>query len=129
MGIFSTAKEVANVLREAGKIEEYKKILDLIDDLFDKSEKIETLEMEKRNLQKQLRIKKDEYTFINNAYYNRQTKDGPFCSHCFDKNTELIRIISNQVRGNYATCPECKNTVNYTGYEMTYKQPKPRSFE
>ena len=34
MGLYEAAKGAANVLKEAGKIEEYQKILDLINELF-----------------------------------------------------------------------------------------------
>jgi len=118
MGLYDAAKDAAKILKEAGKIDEYQKILDLIDDLFDKRERIDRLETENKELREKLKIT-DEYEFKNNAYYNKETGDGPFCSRCFDKNKELIRIISDQVNGNYATCPECQKQVNFTGRSDT----------
>ena len=117
MGLYDAAKDAAKILKEAGKIEEYQKILDLIDDSFDKRDKIGKLEIENKELREKLRIS-DGYEFKNNAYYNKETGDGPYCSRCFDKDKSLIRIISNHVGGNYATCPDCKNYVNFTGREI-----------
>jgi len=120
MGIYDAAKDVANILKEAGKIDEYQKILDLIDDLFEKREKIEKLTKENNELKEQLKVS-EEYEFKNNSYWNKKNVDGPFCSRCLDKNKELIRIIPDYLGSNYATCPECKKQVNFTGEE---NQPK-----
>ena len=116
MGVYDAAKDVANVLKEAGKIAEYQKILDLIDDLFEKREEIEKLNTENKKLKELLKTQ-DEYEFKNNSYWNKINNDGPFCSRCFDKNKDLIRIIPREVRDNYANCPECNKTVNFTGRE------------
>lgn len=116
MGLYDAAKDAAKILKEAGKIEEYQKILDLIDDLFDKRDKIDKLETENKELKEKLKVAGG-YEFKKNAYYNKETGDGPFCSRCFDKHKSLIRIISSHVGGNYATCPDCKNYVNFTGRE------------
>lgn len=116
MGLYDAAKDAANILKEAGKIEEYQKILDLIDDLFQKRNQIEKLNEENINLKKQLEIR-NTYFFEKNSYWNIGNKDGPFCSRCFDKHKELIRTIPNGLRSNYSCCPECKNTVDFTGIE------------
>jgi DNA repair exonuclease SbcCD ATPase subunit len=116
MGLYDAAKDAAKILKEAGKIEEYQKILDLIDDLFDKRDKIDKLETENKELKEKLKVVGD-YEFKINAYYNKESGDGPYCSRCFDKNKDLIRIIPDWINGNYATCPECKQQVNFTGRE------------
>lgn len=116
MGLYDAAKDVAKVLKEAGKIDEYQKILDLIDDLFEKRDQIEKLQKENGHLKKQLEIQ-DNYFFEKNSYWHKETKDGPFCSRCFDKHKELIRTIPTYVGSNLAVCPECKNAVNFTGKE------------
>lgn len=116
MSLYDAAKDVANILKKAGKIDEYQKILDLINDLFEKSEKIEKLKSENNRLKEQLKVSK-EYEFKNNSYWNKESRDGPFCSRCFDKNKELIRIIPNYLGSNHATCPECNKQVNFTGRE------------
>ncbi|MFA5829507.1 MAG: hypothetical protein WC843_03365 [Candidatus Gracilibacteria bacterium] len=122
MSIYDAAKDAAKILQEAGKINEYQKILDLIDDSLNKRHKIDELEMENRELKEKLKTK-DAYSFKNNAYWHKETGDGPFCSRCFDKHKDLIRIIPDSNNSSWAKCPECKNSVNYTGKEV-----KPRSY-
>lgn len=131
MGIYDAAKDAAKILKDAGKIEEYVKILDLIEDLFEKQKKIESLEEENNKLRNRLLVK-DVYHFKNNAYYQKETNDGPFCTRCFDKNHELIRIIPRKPSSNHSVCPECKNDVNLTGLDdvvRTYIPGKQTSYE
>lgn len=116
MGLYDAAKDAAKLLKEAGKIEEYQKILDLIDDLFEKRNHIEKLTGENALLKKQLETTND-YFFENNSYWHKNNKSGPFCSRCFDKYKELIRTIPTYLGSNISRCPECKNTVNFTGKE------------
>ncbi|PIR55121.1 hypothetical protein COU74_02990 [Candidatus Peregrinibacteria bacterium CG10_big_fil_rev_8_21_14_0_10_36_19] len=116
MGIYDAAKDAAKVLKEAGKIDEYQKILDLIDDLFEKRDRIEKLQKDNVHLKKQLETQEN-YFFENNSYWHKDNKDGPFCSRCFDKSKDLIRTIPTYINSNFSKCPECKNTVNFTGKE------------
>lgn len=119
MSLMDWAKEAKKVFEEAGKIDLYLKILGLIEDLSVKREEIEALKDENKLLKEKLKIT-EEYYFKNNSYWHKETNDGPFCSRCFDKNKELIRAISTTVRSHYAKCPECENTVNFTGKEPNY---------
>lgn len=116
MGVYDVAKDVANTLKEAGKIEEYTKILDLIADCFEYRKKIDELEEQIKILDRRLSIV-DEVTFKNNAYWKIVNSDGPYCSRCLDKNKDLIRIIPRNTRTNHAECPECKNSYNFGGKE------------
>ncbi|MEO0131295.1 MAG: hypothetical protein ABIK76_06355, partial [candidate division WOR-3 bacterium] len=47
-------------------------------------------------------------------------KDGPFCTRCWDKNKDLIRM---HPCGNpaYSECPECKNSVK-TGPDTRWER-------
>ncbi len=126
MGLYEGAKGVANILKEAGKIEEYLKIIDLIDDLLEKQRKIQILEEENTRLKNKLMIS-ESYYFKNNAYYHENTEDGPFCSRCFDKDKNLIRIIPRKLSSNNSFCPECKNMVNLTGREDAIHTYIPRA--
>ena len=109
-------KDLFNILQKAGKIDEYQKILDLIDEQFKNRQKIEELEKENKNLHEKQLIQEN-LEFKNNSYWKKSNGDGPFCSRCWDKNKLLIRIIPTFLAGNYADCPECKNRFNYTGKE------------
>lgn len=116
MGIYEATKDVANVLREAGKIEEYKTILDLQGKLQEMQNTIFELEKENRNLKEKFEIK-EKLVYRNNSYWNEE--DGPFCSRCFEKNKNLLRMHYG-VGDNYAHCPECKASINFTGREEEF---------
>ncbi len=114
-------KDLYKVFEKAGKIDEYQKILDLIDDSFKNREKIEEskkendkLRKENKELQEKLNLQED-LEPKNNAYWKKSNGDGPFCTRCFDKNKEIIRIpLKKDI---CSTCPECKNEFNLTGEE------------
>lgn len=111
---FKEIKDIAFVLKESWKIDEYSKILELQQQLLDFQNKIWNLEKENKDLKDKFKIKEN-LSFKINSYYNWE--DWPFCSRCWDKNNEIIRIIPNWIWCDYATCPECKNSVNYTWKE------------
>ena len=114
MGIYDAAKDVANVLKEAGKIKEYQQILELLEDLLNKQKKINDLEEENKVLKEKL-TNQEELEFINNAYYKKSTKEGPYCTRCWDKHRNLIRINKIFPNDDFASCPDCNNQVNITG--------------
>lgn len=121
MGIIDAAKVAANMLKEAGKIEEYTKILELIDDAREQRGINRDLEEENRSLKEKLKISGD-YIFNKNAYWNKDSKDGPFCSRCFDKHKDLIRIIKPIKSSPYAVCPDCKSDVEIGDAEKQMEQ-------
>jgi hypothetical protein len=98
-------KDLYGVLKEAGKIDEYQKILELLDDSLKNREKIEALLSENKQLKEQLAVA-GEIVFENNAYYLGQ--DGPFCMHCYDDDKKLIRL-PERLEFSSLHCPKCKN--------------------
>lgn len=117
MGIFDDLKSMGKILQEAGKIEQYQKILEVQKELLDMQEKINILEDENKKLNKKLETKEKVF-YKNNAYWikiEKERDDGPFCSRCYDKDKNLIRM---QPLGNpaYSRCPECQNKTK-TGKE------------
>jgi hypothetical protein len=114
MSIFETAKAAANILKEAGKIDEYRTILELLDDLLEKRNQISNLNEEILALKQKLTVKNN-YIFQNWAYYTKDTNDGPFCPSCYDSNFNAIRIFKSDPKNIHAKCPVCKNDFNITG--------------
>lgn len=108
---FDELKSIAGTLQEAGKIEQYRQILDAQRDLLDMQKKIKTLEDEVIELKAKLKVKGD-LTYENNSYWliSGEHKDGPYCSHCWDKNNDLIRMHP-MTNTDYARCPECDESV------------------
>ena len=54
--------------------------------------------------------------FEKNAYFNIKedgTKDGPFCSGCWDNDNVAIRLVPFSIMGLPFThnCPKCKNKI------------------
>jgi hypothetical protein len=117
MGIFETLKSTAGVLREADKIEQYKQILDVMEKLLEMQNKIAELEKDNKSLKEKLEVK-DNLIYSNNAYWFKSNNDGPFCTRCYDKNKDLIRLINESP---YYKCPYCLNS--YEGPDIdSYRQ-------
>lgn len=109
MAIFEELKSIAGVLKEADKIEQYQQILDAQQELLKMQSKIAELEDENKSLKEKLRTK-ESLIYENHAYWTNKEgkKEGPFCSRCWDKNKDLIRMLPYDGLGN---CPECQTTV------------------
>ena len=104
MGIFDDLKSAATILKEAGKVEQYRQILEAQEKLLEMQNKISELEGENRTLKEKLKTK-EELKYEGNAYWRMEgdRRDGPFCSRCWDKNKDLIRINQSTY-----VCPECQ---------------------
>jgi len=108
---FWEIKDIALVLQKAWKIDEYNKIIELQSQLLDMQNTIQELSKENISLKDKFKIK-EEIIYRNNAYYI--WTDWPYCSRCWDKNKDLIRIIPRNHNTRLADCPECKTWVNFT---------------
>lgn len=104
MGIFDDLKSAATILKEAGKIEQYRQILEVQGKLLEMQDKIAELEDENKDLKEKLKIKGN-LIYKGNAYWINEggKEDGSFCTRCWDKNKETIRLNPRT-----RICPECK---------------------
>lgn len=108
MGIYDVLKDSAGILKEAGKIDQYRQILEVQEKLLDMQKRISDLENENTELRKKFEIQ-SVIKFENNAYWIGDDKNsGPLCSRCWDSDRKPIRM---QPRGNptYFDCPNCQN--------------------
>ncbi|MGB9722148.1 MAG: hypothetical protein ACPL28_11810 [bacterium] len=108
MSIFDELKSIGKIFQEAGKIDLYEKILSIQQQLMEMNNRITSLENENRDLKEKFKIKETLF-YENNAYWQNKedgTKDGPFCTRCWDKNKDLIRLDVSDA--NCGICPECK---------------------
>jgi|GEM_PF-1485395 phage FluMu protein Com len=119
MGMYEAAKDAANVLKEAGKIEEYKQILELLEKLLELQKRNADLEAENKNLEEKFKIK-EKLEYKHNSYWNGEA--GPYCSRCWEKNKELLRMHPTFIGSNTAKCPECETIVNFTGIKNSNSQ-------
>jgi hypothetical protein len=109
MAVFDELKSIAKVLQEAGKIELYQKILDVQQQLLEMQNTIFELNSENKVLKETMETQ-ETLVFERNAYWivKDQTKDGPFCSRCWDDQKKTIRLLP---LGNpaYYSCKNCEN--------------------
>ena len=127
-----TATDIAKYLKDSGlsleQAEEKLKLADLINALADA--RVQISEVKDLALEKERRIREleDEKTLKNkmeyeNPYYwklEEGVKDGPFCQHCFDESSKLIRLQGNGE--GYWECKVCKNDFR----DSTYRTNAPR---
>jgi len=100
MGIVENIKETAKLIQKIDNIDLYRRILDL------QAEVMELVD-ENRRLKEQLQVR-SELTFDKGAYWlgkDEKTRDGPFCSRCWDVDRKLVRIRC--APGYTPVCPQC----------------------
>lgn len=130
MGAYEALKDAALVLKEAGKIEQYRQILETQEKLLDMQKRISELESENLTLKEQISLTAS-IEHRNNAYWTAGEKeDGPFCTRCWDVTKKLVRLhpLGNPA---FHGCPECKKSVQTNPhYQPHYtKQMPPTSYE
>lgn len=115
------ATDIAKLIKDSGtsleQAEIKLKIADLIGSLADAKMEIATIQtdlitkdQEILELQNQLKLQK--LVEWDKPYYwviDGDTKDGPFCQQCYDKDKELIRLQGGGI--NYWHCQTCKSKV------------------
>jgi len=112
MSILDNVKAVAEVLQKADNIELYRQILDIQAEAMRLMEKIRALENDNHELKERFRIEEN-LKFDNDLYWlykENNSKDGPFCSKCWDDNKKLIRVHSKLSETVYI-CPSCGTRV------------------
>jgi hypothetical protein len=92
MGVIDTAKEAVQLVQKIDNIELYRKILDLQSDALKMVEDNGKLRDRIKELETAFAIK-DTLTFEDNHYFvvKDGTKDGPFCTLCWDNDRKLVR--------------------------------------
>jgi regulator of replication initiation timing len=108
MSIYDVIKDGAKALREADKLEEYKQLLELGEKLLELQGENARLKQENTKLKERLEIK-EKLNYEYQAYW--LDGDGPYCSKCYDKDKNLIRMIDFG-GGVTRICPECKLGVD-----------------
>lgn len=109
MSILDDLSKAASVLRKADKINEYEIILQAQEKLVDYQKRNSELESQNNILRDKLEIKEN-LIFEKNAYWinKNQTKEGPYCTLCWDDEKKLIRITEGSYIGGWALCSKCK---------------------
>lgn len=96
-------KRIGKTLQEAGKIDEYQKIIDLQGQIQELIQENWELKRQVQELEEKWSIQED-LEFRENAYW-KKSGDGPFCVPCWDKDKTLMRLTGKP--GEYS-CHVCK---------------------
>lgn len=107
MLLFDVLKLAAKAFKESGKIPQYEQILEVREKLLEMQEKIRVQDIEIRDLKEKLKIK-GEIFFEKNACWIKKkdsSKEGPYCSACWDKDNKLIHLHHDE---DLLFCPACK---------------------
>jgi hypothetical protein len=97
MSLFDAAREAVQLVQQIDNIELYRRILDLQSEGLKVFEENQQLKEQIKSLQEALKTKEN-LEFENNSYYVRDDggkKDGPFCTHCWDKEQQLVRMVKD----------------------------------
>lgn len=107
-----TAKALAGIAKDAGKLELYAQALDLQAQLSDLTEENRNKATRIHDLEEQLRIK-DSVTFRRNTYWTGESdepKDGPYCPTCYGDEGKLIHLVATESNPAYRLCGKCKRS-------------------
>lgn len=112
MGV-STALAVIDASKKALDIANELKNVELKSAILELKEEILALKGENLALKELLQKQADlEMVFEKNSYWNIKsdgTKEGPYCSVCWDKNKSVIRLTTNPVNTDFYKCGNCNN--------------------
>jgi hypothetical protein len=122
----ATIKAVANIAKEAGKIDLYQKVLDLQQILLEATSENLRLVTENHSLTERIRrLERDaessreigQLNFDGQVYWTGEPSaaTGPFCPRCKDEHQRLARMTD---RGNgFTCCTVCSHGVANTGFK------------
>jgi hypothetical protein len=92
MGILDTAKEAVQLVQKIDNIELYKEVLNLQSEAIKLVNENTALRNQISALEDRLKVK-EALRFEKNSYWVEQknSKEGPFCTLCWDKDQKLVR--------------------------------------
>lgn len=114
MDILENAKGIYELVKKLGQQDLLEKVADLRDQILSLRE--ENQRLKEKVAQKEAFNMVYEY----NCYFNIKedgTKEGPYCSACWDNNSKTVRMIVGH--NDFYSCPVCKHGV----YGPNYQRP------
>jgi len=107
-------KEVADLLKKAGNIELYEKILHLREQIVEISS--ENLELKDKNqgLEKKLRQKTE--MIFKKPFYYKDGDDVPHCPTCWETKSQAVHVIDGATQGTYI-CHHCRGGFTDDTYD------------
>lgn len=117
--LLGTAKSLATVAREAGKLELWEKALDFRDQVQSLSDENIQLKGQLRRLEEALEWK-GRLHFAQNAYWSNETTEpesGPYCTRCYDVDRKAVRMIYRNLSEVF--CQNCRTHVKLDGKDKS----------
>jgi hypothetical protein len=110
MSIVDNLEEVADIIKKAGDIELYRKIVKLEGAIIELTREKMKLEEQNADLQKLLNAKQE--MKFNKPFYYQENDPHPFCPQCWEADKKAVHLDGPQevVAGPRYDCPSCRNT-------------------
>ena len=115
MALLPNYKDIVELLKKGSTIEAQEKIMELREGALSLQEENISLREKIKELESKLSQEKE--IVWESPYYwvlDGQSRVGPFCQHCHDKNNELIRLQGDNE--GWWECKVCKNTFTDDSY-------------
>jgi len=105
MGVIDKVKDVAKLAQDVQNIPLYQQLVSLQAEVFELYDENRNLKDEVRQLREQLELRA-KLSFENNFYWivEGDSREGPFCSQCYDTDHVARRMIK---LGHLRGCPTC----------------------
>ena len=113
MGVIDTVKNVTKLAQDVQNIPLLQQLVSLQAEVFELYDDNRNLKDDVRQLREQLELR-DKMSFENNFYWivEGDSKDGPFCSKCYDKDHAARRMIE---LGDLRGCSTCHLLLHQDG--------------
>jgi vacuolar-type H+-ATPase subunit I/STV1 len=109
MGIIENAKEIADLVKKAGDIDLYRKIVELEGEVIELTREKRALEEKVAEQDKALQLQKA-LKFSSEGFYWIEGEQVPYCPRCWEVQRRVVHLFhafTNEDKTRY-DCPDCK---------------------
>ncbi|PCJ22518.1 MAG: hypothetical protein COA96_14100 [SAR86 cluster bacterium] len=118
MSISDNAKEIADIVKDLGDMELYRKIIELEAEILELTRGTHALEKNIEDLNHVLELK--ENMKFREPFYYQETDPAPFCPNCWEKNKLAIHVFNSGLRGSsrttYFDCKSCASKFTIANF-------------
>ena len=107
MGVLDEIKEIGDLIKKAGDIELYRRIVRLEGEVIDLTRDIRHLQQANGELQEALKFKGE--VVFREPFYWLKGDPAPYCPICWEKEAKAVHIVYSHrnVHGEYWDCKAC----------------------
>lgn len=111
MSMIDNVKDAVKLVQQLDNIDLMRKMMDVQTDAMRLFEENDQLKREIGRLQEALKVKGQLFFEKNVRWLKKEdgSREGPYCSRCWDVDQKLIRILRHPSGG--SACPECKTKI------------------